>query len=273
MASPTSTLATVTDLDPRWIAAPGSFNFRDLGGLDLIGGGHTAWRNLFRSDLLRHPGAGFDAESAGVLELLGVSTVIDLRTHTERRNDGLVGASPVLETRHVPVFEEVWRWEEEIVEPISFLTARNIEALSNPERPLATVLRCVAEAPGRVMFHCTAGKDRTGLVAVVLCALSGVTDDAIVEDYCRSSAAMVSLIEHHITSGSITPELAEMMRSWSRCAAPSEVPAGVLSWMEDRHGSVEGYADWLGVTDDTVARIRRRLRGDELPARPVVAVA
>jgi len=273
MGTSNVSVAAATDLDPRWITASGACNFRDLGGLELVGGGHTEWRALFRSDLLTPAWGATDVEAARLLDLLGISTVVDLRTHAERRNDGFVKASPCLETRHVPLFEEVWRWEEEIVNPISFLTERSIEALANPERPLATVVRCIAEAPGRVVFHCTAGKDRAGLVALLLSALAGVSDDAIVEDYCMSSSAMQAFVDGHLVRKPVTPALADLLRAWSTDAAPAEVPRRVLAWIVERHGTVERYAAWLGVSVGAVEEIRRRLRGDVEHAAPATAVA
>ena len=56
-------------------------------------------------------------------------------------------------------------------------------------------------------------------------------------------------------------------------AAPAEVPRRVLAWIIGRHGSVESYVRWLGVSDDAVGEIRRRLRGDLEHATPATAVA
>jgi hypothetical protein len=85
---------------------------------------------------------------------------------------------------------------------------------------LVEALEAVATAPGAVVFHCTAGKDRTGVVAAVLLSVVGVADDAIVDDYGRSRDGMVRLVRgYRQPTGDTTVQASDAFAS--RCSAPS----------------------------------------------------
>ena len=171
----------------------GLANVRDLGGLDREDGTATPTGVFVRSEGLER----VDSEGWRALHSHGVRTVIDLRRPDER-----TGRVPTT-IKHIHVdldgsdetafwaqYEEAGRWGT----PLYYLA--HLQAL--PGR-LALVLNAIADADdGAILFHCSAGWDRTGLVAAVLLRALDVTDDAAVADYLRSFAnadAMAALHE------------------------------------------------------------------------------
>lgn len=234
-------------------------NFRDLGGYRTVDGRSTRWRLLFRADGV-HRLAGDDLE---LLRPLGIRTVLDLRTHGELAERGTwpVDAHPV-DFHHLPVIDVVWGPEEDPgpdADVAAFLQDKYLQMMAEGEDRLAAALEVLAR-PGALpaVFHCAAGKDRTGILAATVLALLGVPDDVIAHDYALSGEAM------------------ERMTAWFRATYPDEAAAareapaaflaahpasirGVLDEVRARHGSIDAYVASLGVTPAVVAGLRDAL--------------
>ena len=177
----------------RLLAWEACYNARDLGGYATVGGGRTRWGAFVRADNLRR------LRSSGRAALLdyGVRTVIDLRRADE------------LEIDPNPFAEQSGdaRWPRYLNLPFGLgadraAVAAVVAAGAGPDasmdalfrlvldqywRGIAGVMTAIAAAPdGAVLFHCHAGKDRTGLIAALLLALAGVPAPTIAEDYALS---------------------------------------------------------------------------------------
>lgn len=168
----------------RALAVDGLVNARDLGGLPLSDGGRTPLGVFFRSENL-------DAVTArGWDELyhLGVRTVVDLRQTAERERD----RSPRpdwLVTTHVDLdgLENVGFWRDYADNGLWGTAAYFLPHLAAMPERTGAALEAVAEADdGGVLFHCMSGRDRTGLVAMLLLSLVGVDPEAIVDDYLET---------------------------------------------------------------------------------------
>lgn len=239
---------------------PGSFNFRGMGGLAVSGGMIAAGR-VFRSDLLHRA----DVEDArAVLISLGISRVIDLRTGGERADDGAFPDDAPIEVIHVPVLADVWSWDDERAEAGDhFLRDRTIEMFDGRGEQMITVLRSIAESGGPVVFHCTAGKDRTGAVAAALLGVLGAAPEVIMEDYARSALAMPAMVEwyrsqmaeHHVIG---TGDAKDHEAILARAALPATM-AGLVDHIGERYGSFRGWAAVNGFDDGDVAVLARRL--------------
>ncbi len=124
------------------------------------------------------------------------------------------------------------------------------EMLERRDAP-ARVLRTIAQAPGGVLFHCTAGKDRTGCTAALLLTLAGVGREDILADY--------QVTELYIR------ELVRKIQAFNRESAPFmgrskvEYLEDCLSRLEEAHGSVLEFLHWLGLTGDELEAIRNKL--------------
>jgi hypothetical protein len=165
----------------------GCFNVRDLGGLRTADGRRTRWRAVVRSDAAdRLTGAGWSA-----LHDYGVRTVVDLRNDDERT----AGAAPYparpagLVTVHVPLDgledTEFWGYWGNGLHGTPLYYPAFLRRF--PQRIAAAVAAVADARPGAVLVHCGIGRDRTGLVAMVLLALAGVPAPDIVDDHLTST--------------------------------------------------------------------------------------
>ncbi|MEO7430048.1 MAG: tyrosine-protein phosphatase [Acidimicrobiales bacterium] len=232
------------------------FNVRDLGGLRTDDGRAVRRGRLFRGDGV-HRLSGDDLEAA---RSLGLRTVIDLRTAGEI---GRSGRFPVeehpLEWHSLPMIRRIWSDDELVATTgaADFLRDRYVDMLTDGAESLAEIVGLVAEGQP-ALFHCAAGKDRTGVVAAVLLGLCDVTREEIVADYHATAGAMAAFVDWLTLE---YPDALDAMTSQppEYLEAPAEAMAGFLDAVDERYGSMHGLAEHLGVSDDTVARLRASL--------------
>ena len=163
----------------------GCRNARDLGGLPTADGGRIRRGALVRADSLERLTAGGWA----ALEAHGVRTVIDLRNHDELGEDAAPRPAGVT-TIHLPLdgMEDTEFWDQWVDRP-EFGTPHYYGPWLErfPDRA-ARVLAAIAQAePGGVAYHCMGGRDRTGLVTMLVLAAAGVAAEAVAEDYALSN--------------------------------------------------------------------------------------
>ncbi len=255
---------TLTRDDVPTIA--GVFNLRDLGGHASTLGGVTRSGVVFRADgLHRTNAAGADAVAA-----LGIERLIDLRTIDERTEDGVFGHAAV-QCTHIPLIERTWLWEEEFKgKEGDLLLAGYLQIVSENRARLVETLEAIAASNAPVVFHCTAGKDRTGVVAALLLGLAGVDEATIVADYALSGPAMVEMrrwyeeqrsademsFEDRMRERGIDPHVAMKL-----IHAKPETMQAFLAYVGEQSGSIERFVADLGVAGATVDRLRDRLIG------------
>jgi protein-tyrosine phosphatase len=235
----------------RRIELEGCHNFRDLGGYPACDGRRVRWRALFRADDLSR------LTSAGVAVLrdeLRVGIVVDLRSANELAGDGPRGldAEPI-RFHHHPLFAGVVRGASRGVALADIYFA----LLETAREPMARVIATLAGADVPAVFHCAAGKDRTGIVSAVLLGLLGVADEVVVDDYAASQAALGPLIERLLADASYREMLAALPPETLH--ARPETMAAMLTRVRDGFGSMRGYAREIGVPDAVVERLASRL--------------
>ena len=110
------------------------------------------------------------------------------------------------------------------------------------------------------MFHCAAGKDRTGLLAMLVLGALGVSHDDIVEDYALTAATM----DAFLAARSENPQFAELIATLPVMffSADPATMTHVLSDIASIHGSVRAYVRGLGITTDELASLESRLLTD-----------
>jgi protein-tyrosine phosphatase len=108
------------------------------------------------------------------------------------------------------------------------------------------------------VFHCAAGKDRTGIVAALVLSSLGVSDEVIAADYHLSEPAGSAWREWAEVHD---PERAAEVAAFPPWAhrAPMPVIAAFLRLLRERHGSIDGYLTDAGVEDDVLDALRARL--------------
>lgn len=238
----------------RLIVLEGAGNFRDLGGYPAAGGRWVRWRRLFRSDALHR------LTGADVLRLrheIGLRAVIDLRSTAELRADGrgLLEAHPV-RFHHVPLFDGA---PVEAQSQAAGLTlADRYVLLAEFARPaIGRVLALLADAPEPVVFHCAAGKDRTGVVAAIVLTLLGVDDEAIVADYTATRERLDAVLEHLRASTGYRTMLDALPPDTLH--AEPDTMRSFLQRFRAAWGDATRYASAAGVDAATLDRLRARL--------------
>jgi protein tyrosine/serine phosphatase len=229
------------------------FNFRDLGGYDTADGRTVRWRTVFRAD-------GVHRLSIDDIAPLGVRTVLDLRTPTELDERGRFSHDSV-GYHHLPILEKTWDRDalNVDIDAAEFLANRYLEMLEEGGPSIARALHILADPSSLpLVFHCAAGKDRTGVVAAIVLDVLGVQDDDIADDYSLSRLGMdrfkAWIIETY-------PEAADAMSDQPQAFldAPTEAMHLFLSGLRDRHGSVHEYVTSLGVSGDVIEAVRENL--------------
>ena len=179
----------MTHLD-RHLTYDTVFNLRDLGGYEGADGRTIRWRTLFRGD-------GVHRLEPEAFTELGIRTVLDLRTTGEIEERGR--AEGEHDWHHLPVVKTLWERPEVTEEHVAerFLAERYLVMLDEGRESLATALRLLGESD-RVpaVFHCAAGKDRTGVLAALVLSLLGVDEKVIATDYGLSRLGMDRMIEY-----------------------------------------------------------------------------
>jgi protein-tyrosine phosphatase len=242
------------------LAWDGLLNVRDLGGHATEDGGETRRGAVVRADSVRR------MSDAGWTQLLdfGIRTVVDLRCDEELATDPPVDL-PV-EVVHVPLLPwfDSLEWEEldELVlaapDHTAAQTASYLAFLARYPTRFAAAVAAVAEAaPGGVLVHCRAGKDRTGLVAALLLRLAGVGVETIAEDYALSAANLGHVLTDWIAAGADDRQRELRTRV---SASPRSAMVAVLGELEERHGDVRSYLLAAGASPAALQRARSRLR-------------
>jgi len=170
----------------RVLALGGATNFRDLGGYAGHEGRPLRWRRLFRSEHL----GGLTPADHAVLAELGITASFDFRGVDERATEpydvpGLAQHSLAIEPTVAQQMHEITADGRALTAPVVEGLMRDLYRGLVGERAhryaefFAHVLR--AQAP--VVFHCTAGKDRTGIAAALLLLALGVSRETVMQDY------------------------------------------------------------------------------------------
>jgi protein-tyrosine phosphatase len=163
-------------------------NVRDVGGLRLEGGGLTAFEYLYRSDA-PYPGDTPPSDLRWPPRF-----IIDLRSDDERRRPHpLVGSGTEIAAVNLSAQASLAMTVRRFSESGGDLTALYIDTLDHREREIVEAVSLVAQSSGPVLVHCTAGKDRTGIVVAVILAAVGVLSDEIVLDYLRTGEVMTGV--------------------------------------------------------------------------------
>ena len=234
----------------RWLPIQGCANFRDLGGYRNSEGKTVRWRRLFRSDALQEL-TDKDAEFA--TQEMNISLVVDLRNTDEAQRDGTgplpaLGADyrhfPLLEGRGIPPFTG-----GDVVERLS---AAYQWLTNNSGGLLAEAVSAIGGIEGGgVVFHCSAGKDRTGVLAALLLEVLGVDAETIMADYLLTNEAIEGVLKRikaMQNSATVTAQ--------SLAAQPAAFQR-FQETLQNEYGGAESYLLRHGVASPTLERLRR----------------
>jgi protein tyrosine/serine phosphatase len=236
----------------RALAWGACLNVRDLGGLATSDGRRLRRGALVRSDQL----CRLDDGGRESLLAHGVRTVIDLRTPAEAERD----PDPIWHEHGIDYLqipqqsEQLWREFDPIAKTRAERDALAIDRCSEQNAAMA---RAVAQAaPGGVLIHCLAGKDRTGIAVALLLGLVGVSDADIAADYALSEAALAS---EKVAALAAAPDEEARGRIERGYDSRAETMLATLAHLRARHGGAVAYLTRAGLTATEIERIRVRL--------------
>ena len=249
----------------RHIALEGIFNLRDLGGYATADGHTVKTGCLFRSDELH---ALTEADVATVAQL-GVRVLFDLRNQVERdlRPNPPLADVVVHERQAPPQDSSGMTLEQQVAAGIKPVQADDdefgdvyIALLTYLGNELRHIVELAADASDKpLLFHCVAGKDRTGITAAILLGLLGVPDETILDDYELTTTLwtpnrmeqLAELIAEHDLD-------ADNLRVMASARRP--VLAKALAHLHATWGTFDTYAqEALGVAPDVIDRLRSTL--------------
>jgi protein-tyrosine phosphatase len=232
------------DLD-RHVRLDGCCNFRDLGGYGTVDGFTIRTGQLFRADGPR----GVTCADTVTLNGLGLATIIDLRTGTEADEHGRYASfvSGAVEyhlpmTDSLPDSDELAGWSDPKV-----VAAHYRELLIDGHEAICEVLAILTDpAAYPLLVHCSAGKDRTGVLSAIILGMLGVPDDSIIADYALSGPAMVRLVDSLLKSYPDAQEQITQVAPAMTAAEPATMQ-WFLAMVRAEHESFAGYIESVGM--------------------------
>ncbi len=245
------TLPDVGSHPDRVVPLHAVHNFRDLGGYPTSAGRTTRWRTLYRADGLQRL-AGDDLET---VRALGLRTVIDLRTPGELDERGrFPQADHPVAFHHLSVMDSTWMDSSPPTfdTDAEFLHWAYSSMLTSGAESLAAAIRALAE-PGALpgVFHCAAGKDRTGVLSMLILGSVGVPDDFICADYALTAAGMERMRAWAAVEHADTAARMDSVPSAFFAAIP-EAMERLIADVCAAHGDIRNFVRSLGVSDDVV---------------------
>jgi protein-tyrosine phosphatase len=241
----------------RWLDLDGAANVRDLGGLEIEGGGRTASGVMLRADNLQDL-TGRDVER--LVGDVGLRVVVDLRTAAEVALEGpgpLVRDSRV-DVHHRSLHPEAGDHTDVLVDGSLQWRQSRLEGHDGEppavraylsylrDRPDSIVgaLRDVAHGEGAAVVHCAAGKDRTGTISALALATVGATRAAIVADYVATAERLGPLLARLRASPTYAEDIGGRPDDAHRPRA--ETMARFLDLLDECHGGAHAWLDAHG---------------------------
>lgn len=246
-------------------------NFREIGGFTTKSGKRIKEKSIFRSGFL----GKLDASDIEILKELNVGKVIDLRTSQEIELIGKGDYPSFLSYEHIPlntgnisklllpIFE---KGEFQLIAP-NLLDHIYIDLVTKFTSEFAAIFRSILNAKYGVIYHCSHGKDRTGIISALLLEFLGVDRKVIYSDYLKSNELLkqqnefqLQMIKANFTqqfNRDVTEEEFAPVKSLFYCR--EEILKAVFSYLDDTYGSVRNYfSSALGLSEEELALFKSR---------------
>lgn len=266
----------------RILEIDGVINFRDLGGYQTQDGRTVSWGKVYRS-------AQLDRISArGVSEMiaLGIKTVIDLRFSEEtKRYPTMLQAVPDADilswhdefdgekNEKSDAIKRSWQESLESNDPAQVREAMRVNyprKLYSHSAIYKKMLLRITEKQTPLVFHCAAGKDRTGVAAALILSLVGVSREVIIEDYLLTQRATQGLLDSFHAGGAIGPkgnsDFQHKLASYPRELVQPVFDADLsyittlMDYIDEQYGGFSEYAfKILGLDSGDLERLMDRL--------------
>ena len=238
---------------PRQVSLVGASNVRDLGGWPAAGG-HVRFGRVYRAAAL----SGLTVEDAGTLAALGVQTVCDLRGTAERAAgqtllDGARIHSLPIEPSVGASLRDILATREATGEDVLVLLRQAYTAYAlDWAHCYRSIFDLLLREDGPLLFHCSAGKDRTGFGAALILTVLGTPREAVMQDYLASNRLWRG--EADIAAG-LPPDIGRKL-----LLVHPELLDAAFAAIEDSYGEFDRYAELqLGLDAARRGQLRERL--------------
>jgi protein-tyrosine phosphatase len=247
------TITTEPAMEPmRHLQLAGAYNVRDTGGYLTVDGRTIHWHTLLRGDSLHR----LTPEAQAHLIGMGLRTVVDLRRSSEcAESPNVFADSGRVRYLHLPLFDDA----PGAVDPQRTLDWIYRAILDDAQPRVRAIFGALAKPDAfPALVHCTAGKDRTGVIIALLLGVAGVPDEIIVRDYALSEQYLTDDFHADLRTrvearGSNWAAMQQLL------GAPTDVMEDTLSYLSGTYGDIATYLGGIGVTDSEIAAVRAAL--------------
>ena len=219
-----------------------TMNTRELGMYRIQGTkDYTLSNRIYRSDRCE----SLSASDKKLLLDRDITTIIDLRSEQEAETKPSAFSSDSdFIVFHYPIVEGMLPPNSLEAVPVSYMEIAHADCVKE-------VFKTIADANGGVLFHCTAGKDRTGVVSAILLALVGVSDEDTVYDYAISREFNKQRLEAYLKEH---PEIDKDI-----VLANEKSMYGFLRMLREKHNSVDQYLRDIGISEYEIQELKSKL--------------
>jgi len=245
----------------RLVPFEGTFNFRDLGGYSTSNGGRVTWGRIFRSDNLTN----LTLNDHQLFSRMQIRLVCDFRSRAEReRSPNKLPRDAALQSLHLPMMlgsldaveamERIKRNDLEWLTP-EYMLDGYIKILEESADKWAVVFNRLLEPEPRLVFHCSAGKDRTGICAALILLALGVPEKVVMKDHALSNeylkAFLPKVYSYFESLGLDTQRLTPYL------TAPQEAMRAVLDHIRIHYGGIATYLEEkIGISTEEIRILR-----------------
>jgi protein-tyrosine phosphatase len=249
----------------RRLPFSGAKNFRDLGGYRTIDGKTVRLGLLYRSDGLHR------LTDADHKRLLGLSLerIIDFRAaHEKERDPDRLPLDMKIQRVEIPILDtstKVWHDSSDEftknlnnIDPAKYLLETNVELATRFTAEIGQFMQEVLAANGQpVLFHCAAGKDRTGFAAAILLRILGVPQDVVLEDYLLTNKYFLSAFRWNLVMARLTRGKRFMSAVKAFMEANPAYLGAAFDAIDREHDSFEKYVrNGLGLTQKEIEHLK-----------------
>lgn len=257
----------------RLLPLQGGRNFRDLGGYQTTDGRTVKWGRIYRSGVLD----GLTDQDYQLIDSLDIGTLVDFRSNSERRTE-------VTEWRaaDVELINHDYEMDFDINELGKLIKRPDLsremmeglmvemypDLLETQKQNYAGMFDRLVEKDQGLMFHCTAGKDRTGISALLVLTALGVDEQTAIDDYLATNQYLDYRSLMPKDSGNMDPKHAAMMEMFASVPKDILEPLmgvsqpmieAAISKMKAEHGSIMAYIQQeLDVSEQDIRILRAK---------------
>ncbi len=236
----------------RHVPLDGTFNLQDVGGYATGDGRETRWQTLWRSDSLHR----LNRDDQERLLCLGLRTIIDLRSVRETMQaPNVFATSPLVNYHNIPLIPAAFAENIKLPEDLAELYTG---VLDHCQSSIKAVFDTLLDSTSRpCLIHCTAGKDRTGIMTALILGAVGVPDETIVADYAVTERYLQGLISELQQNAKETRLDAAFYARMLACHP--ELMARTLTYIHQRYGGLPAYLHKLGLNEGQLEDLRHML--------------